>query len=67
MGGDTAASAFYLFDLNGRLLSTYTGEQVASRKGRYRLDLRHLKSGLYMVKIIDIQGIAHQRKLIIKR
>lgn len=67
MGSTTSASAFYLFDVNGRLVNEHAGEELSTGAGSYQLDLQRLGNGLYILKILDTEGNTYQRQLVIKR
>jgi hypothetical protein len=53
-----------VFDLNGKLLKTHI---ISDREGLVKLDLTHLSSGMYLVKLVSGAKLISTEKLILTR
>jgi len=55
-----------VFDVLGRLVHSYNGPEVKD-EGSYVLQVNHLEAGSYFINSLDVNGIKHQKQIVIKK
>ncbi|MFS4493937.1 BspA family leucine-rich repeat surface protein [Maribacter sp. 2308TA10-17] len=55
-----------VFDVTGRLAHTYNGKDVFD-DGAYLLNVNALPAGTYFINSVDVNGVKHQKQMVIKK
>ncbi len=59
-------SAIFVYDMTGKLLQAVPASEV-SKVGEYKMDVAGLPSGVYLVRTFDVNGVPHEKKMLIER
>ncbi len=54
-----------VFDIHGRLIQTISGNH-ALQGNSYDVNVSTLQPGLYIIKVLDVEGVSYEKQLIVK-